>query len=528
MPAWPKSFFTFGASILTTRTARRLRARKTAIPAQQRTLKELTAKLRATTFWRNAGVEAGMSYAQFRSRVTPRKYEDVASAIEKMKLGEAGVLWPGQCLFYAVSSGTSGTPKHLPVTAEMLVHFREAGMQSLLYYTARTGNTGVFRGRHLFLGGSTTLSLLQRSKNFTAYAGNLSGITELNLPATIEKHFYEPGSQIGQIADWPTQIQAIADRTMPLDITLIAGVPSWMLMLAEALRARPIPGKGPTTNLREIWPNLECFVHGGIPVGPFLDELRGALGPAVNFHEVYPASEGFFAAQDGEASAGMRLMADTGIFYEFVPMDSFDEARLSHLGDKAVPLEGVATGVDYALLVTTPGGLCRHLVGDIVRFSSIDPPRLHYVGRTKLQLTSFGERVVERDITDALLIICQRNGWNIVNFHVAPLFNNPLLGTTRGRHEWWVELKPGTVITPTGPQMAIELDAELQRLNTYYDTKRKSGGIEAPLVRLVMPGLFEHWMRHQNMWGGLNKMPRCRNDRVVADELAQLANFAKD
>ncbi|HEX2852708.1 MAG TPA: GH3 auxin-responsive promoter family protein [Opitutaceae bacterium] len=529
MPAWPKSFLTFGTSLLTTRTARRLRIKSSAVPAQQRTWKELTEKLRTATFWRSAGVEAGMSYAQFKSRVVPRKYEDVAAAIEKMKRGEAGVLWPGQCVFYAVSAGTSGgPPKSLPVTAEMLVHFRRAGMQALLYYTARTGNAGVFRGRHLFLGGSTALTLIGGTKRFTAYAGNLSGITELNLPRTMEKHLYEPGSQIGAISDWPTQIQAIADRTIPLDISLIAGLPNWVAMLAEAMKERKIPGKASVANLKDIWPNLECFVHCGIPVGPFFEDLHTLLGPGVNFQEVYPASEGFIAAQDGEASAGMRLIADAGIFYEFLPLEGFDEARLSQLADKVIPLEGVATGVDYVLLVTTPGGLCRHIIGDVVRFTSIEPFRLQYVGRTKLQLNTFGERVIEKDITDALLLISQRNGWTIVNFHVAPLFTNPLLGTSRGRHEWWVELRPGTVITPTGPQMAIELDAELQRLNGFYDSKRKNGGLEAPLVRLVMPGLFEHWMRHQNKWGGQNKMPRCRNDRLVADELAQLANFAKD
>lgn len=544
MPAWPKSFFTFGASILTTRTARRLRTKHTAVPAQQRTWKDLTEKLHTTTFWRSAGVEAGMSYDQFKSRIIPRKYEDVAPAIEKMKRGEANVLWPGQCVFYAVSSGTTGgRTKYLPITAEMIAHFRQTGMESLLYYTARSGNVGVFRGRHLFLGGSTALAPLKETRPpfkeskapfkgsklpFTSYAGDLSGIAALHLPRAIQKHLYEPGTEIAQIADWPTKIAAIAERTSRLNISMLAGIPSWVLILAEALRSRNVPGKPPARHLQDIWPNFECFVHGGVPIGPFVDELRSALGPTVKFHEVYPASEGFIAAQDGEASAGMRLMADAGIFYEFLPMEAFDEGRLSQLADKIVPLEGVAAGVDYALLLTTPAGLCRFVIGDIVRFTSTEPPRLQYVGRTKLQLSAFGEHVIEKELTDALIAICQRNGWTIVNFHVAPLLSNPLLGTSRGRHEWWVELKPGTVITPTGPQMAIELDAELQRLNASYDTKRKNGGIEAPLVRLVMPGLFEHWMRHQNKWGGQNKMPRCRSDRLVADELAQVAHFAQD
>jgi GH3 auxin-responsive promoter len=312
-----------------------------------------------------------------------------------------------------------------------------------------------------------------------------------------------------------------------VDLTMLAGIPSWVLILAEALKARGAGG-APAANLRQIWPNLECFVHGGVPVGPFVDELRLALGPGVNFHEVYPASEGFIAAQDAEARAGLRLLADFGIFYEFLPMEVFHELRLADLGAKAVPLEDVKVDTDYALLLSTPAGLCRYVIGDIVRFTSIEPPRLVYVGRTKLQLSAFGEHVIEKELTDALMAICQRNGWTIVNFHVAPRFANPLAEMHRSRHEWWVELKPGTAITPTGPQMGVELDAELQRLNDDYEAKRKGGGLDMPVVRLVMPGLFEHWMRHHDKWGGQNKMPRCRSDREIADQLAQIANFAKD
>jgi hypothetical protein len=461
--------------------------------------------------------------------VAPRTYEDLSPAVERMKRGEAGVLWPGPCAYYAVSSGTTaGRTKYLPVTDALLAHFRQAGLDSLLYYTARTGHAGVFRGRHLFLGGSTALTRLPESKPFRAYAGDLSGITALNLPPSVEKHLYEPGAAVAQIADWPAKIAAIAERTHRLDITMLAGIPSWTLILAEALRARAARGGSRPASLQALWPRFECFVHGGVPLGPFEDELRAALGPTVKFHEVYPASEGFIAAQDAEARDGLRLMTDVGLFYEFLPMDCFDEARLAQLGARAVPLAGVQAGVDYALLLTTPGGLCRYVIGDIVRFTSTQPPRLHYVGRTRLQLSAFGEHVIEKELTDALIAVCQRQGWTIVNFHVAPIFANPMLGVNRGRHEWWIELKPGTIATPIGPPMGAALDAELQRLNDDYEAKRKGGGLDPPVVRLVMPGLFEHWMRHQGKWGGQNKMPRCRSDRQVADQLAKVAHFAKD
>jgi len=228
--------------------------------------------------------------------------------------------------------------------------------------------------------------------------------------------------------------------------------------VAEALRARARSHQRPISQLQELWPNLECLVHSGMPLGPFADELRQVLGPAVKFHEIYTAAEGFIAAQDTESSRGLRLMADTGLFFEFLPMRDYDEARLAGLGAKAVPLEGVKPGVDYALLVTTPAGLCRYALGDVVRFLTTKPPRLIYVGRTRLQLRAFGENVSEKEITDVLTGVCARHGWQIVNFHAAPIFASSLTGQTRGRHEWWVELKPGTIETPTGPVLAAELD----------------------------------------------------------------------
>ena len=525
----PKSLFHLGADFMTARAARRLRRRGRAVPAQVRTWRRLMAKMAATTYGQKVGLERGMDYDAFRERIPPQTYEQFAPCIERMKRGEADVLWPGRCAYYAVSSGTTaGRTKYLPVTAEMLEHFRQTGLDSLLFYTARVGHAGVFRGRHLFLGGSTVLAPLPESAPFAAYAGDLSGLAALNLPSWVEEHLYEPGIQIAQMSDWPAKIDAIVERTWSRDISLLAGIPSWILILAEQLRLRVDSGRVRLNHLQELWPNLECLVHGGVPITPFADELRFALGPSVNFHEVYPASEAFIAVQDADSSLGLRLLADAGVFYEFLPMKTFEDAKLGGLGNQAVPLEGVQVGVDYALLLTTPAGLSRYLIGDVVRFTSTEPPRLIYVGRTKLQLSAFGEHVIEKELTDSLFAVCQRHGWTIVNFHVAPIFASSLTGQKRGRHEWWVELKPGTVETPTGPMMAIELDAELQRLNEDYEAKRKGGGLELPVVRLVIPGVFEHWMRQKGKWGGQSKMPRCRSDREIADELLKLTRFTAE
>lgn len=529
MPVLPKSLLVLGASFQTARTARRLKRADTAVPAQQETFASLVTRLAATEFGRGVGIEAKMDYPRFRARVPLRNYEGFAPAIERMKRGEADVLWPGRCSFYAVSSGTTaGRTKWLPITEEMLTHFRRAGLASLMYYSARVGHGGVFRGRHLFLGGSTALAPIAESAPFTAYGGDLSGITALNLPAWAERHLYEPGTAIAQMTDWPKKIAAIVARTSSLDISLLAGIPSWLLVLAEALIENAVQGKARPQNLQSIWPNFECLVHGGVPLAPFHSQLRAAMGPTVNFHEVYPASEAFIAAQDAVPEAGLRLLADAGVFYEFLPLRDYDEALPDHIGSKAVPLEEVQVGEDYALLLTTPAGLTRYVIGDVVRFVSTEPARLIYVGRTKLQLSAFGEHVIEKELTDSLVAVCQRHGWTIANFHVAPIFVSSFTSQKRGRHEWWIELKPSAVETPTGPLLGAELDTELAARNDDYEAKRKGGGLEAPVVRLVMPGFFTHWLKYHGKLGGQNKMPRCRSDREIADELATIACFKED
>ncbi len=525
MPVLPKSFLTIGASLQTARLGRSLRQRGTAVPAQQQAFRALTRPLAAAAYGRRNGVEAGMSYAQFQARVPLCTYEQLAPSIERMKRGEADVLWPGTCAFYAASSGTTtGRSQHLPVTGEMLAHFTRAARDSLLYYCARVGHAGVFRGRHLLLGDSTALTPVPDVEPFDAYYGTLGGLSGLNLPKSLERHCYEPGAAIAQLSDWPAKLAAIVRRTQTLDISLVAGLPSWLLLLAEALRGAPAH----VPDLPSLWPNLECLVHGGVPVGPFYEDLRRAGGPSVNFHEVYPAVEGFIAAQDATPAEGLRLMAAAGLFFEFLPRRDFDPARLAALGPKAVPLEGVRVGEDYVLLLTTPAGLCRYVLGDVVRFISTEPPRLVYVGRTTLRLGAFGEHVSEKELTDSLVAVCQQHGWTIVNFHVAPLTSTSLTGQTRGRHEWWIELRAGTVQTPIGVALAARLDAELGARNGDYAAKRQGGTLDAPVVRLVMPGVFEHWMRHQGKWGTQHKMPRCRPDRTVADGLAQVARFNAD
>jgi hypothetical protein len=510
-----RSLVSIGAGLRTALVARRLRDPRGGLGEQDRVFRGLVVRLAATQFGREVGLSRQMSYEAFRGCVGLRDYERFLPWIDRMKAGESDVLWPGRCDHFAVSSGTTaGRTKYLPITAAMLAHFRRAGLDSLSYYAARAGHARVFDGRHLFLGGSTALMRLPRAGGQAAWAGDLSGITALNLPGWVEQHLYEPGRTIAQMTDWPEKLRAIAARTASRDITLLAAIPSWLLIFAEAMRAHT--GLQP---LKEVWPHLECLVHGGVPVGPFEEELRAAAGPGVALHEVYPASEAFIAAQDAEPEAGLRLLTDAGIFYEFLPLRLFAGDWLGAVGQHAVPLAGVRTGEDYVLILTTPGGLCRYVIGDVVRFVSTQPPRLVYAGRTRLQLSAFGEHVIERELTDTLAQVAGAQGCTVVNFHVAPRFTANTLGARRGCHEWWLETK---LPAPPAAALAAALDAGLQRRNEDYEAKRRGGGLDAPVVRLAPSGTFETWMRRHGKWGGQSKMPRCRSDREIADELAAL------
>ncbi len=530
MPAPPKCLLDLGASFLSSRTARRLRSHDRGISAQQKHFKAYLRSASPTRFGREHDFSPDLSYAEFAKNVPLRAHEAFAPYLQAMQAGEDNVLWPGHCTFYANTAGTAtGSPRQVPVSDALLEHFRQAGLEAFFYYTARAGHTGVFRGRHLLLGGSTALGTIPLGGGRDAFVGDISGITAIGLPDWFEKYYYEPGAEIARILDWPAKLDAIVRRTARADIALVSGLPGWVITLASTLLERAAAsGNARPTHLQALWPNLECFVHTGIPIGPFHEELRALLGPEVVFHEVYAGSEGVYAAQDAEASQGLRLLTDASLFYEFLPLEDYDPLRLGQLGPKAVPLEGVRPGVDYALILTTPAGLCRYVVGDIVRFLSTAPPRLVHAGRLELQLSTFGERLIEKELTDALTGVCKRHHWRVSDFHVAPLVSDRVGGRARGRHEWWLELRPHSNETPTGPVIAAELDADLQRTNADYAARRKTGAIDAPVVRLVMPGIFERWMRQVGKWGGQHKTPRSRNDRLIADELAALVRFSED
>lgn len=510
----PRPLVRAGVAWLRRKTGARLAQPDRDLRAQQAMFAERLAALARCQVPAAYGIRTGMSHAEFARQVPLFTYEDFVPAVERMRAGDADVLAPGRCAHYAVSSGTTaGRTKFLPVNEAMVAHFRKAGLDSLLYFAHRTGSTEVFNGRHLFLGGSTALQEYTSPAGFRSWSGDLSGITALNLPGWVERHLYEPGRDLALVSDWPSKIEAIAERTRGRDISLVAGIPSWLLILSEAL----LKGSA-AASVGDLWPGLRCLIHGGVPIAPYTDSLRQAFGERFSFHEVFPASEGFIAAQDAEPEAGLRLMANHGIFFEFIPLRDFDESKRADLGSRCLTLADVETDVDYVLVMTTPAGLFRYVIGDVVRFVSRQPARLVYAGRTRLQLSAFGEHVSERDLTRALAEACRKHGIDAAHFHVGPRFAEDPRSGSRGRHEWVVELREGQRIDNVDT-LAADLDRLLMRDNDDYEAKRLGGGLTSPLVHLAPAGTFRTWMEGRGKWGGQNKMPRCRSDRAILDTL---------
>jgi hypothetical protein len=517
----PRFLVNFWAGYQVAKFARQLRAAGYAATGQAAAFARLMALLAGTEFGRGHGLTAATTYAQFREKVPPRPPEYFDLLVARMRAGAADVLTPGRCLFFVETAGTTGAaPRFLPVPEPMLAHFRRGLRDALFLYALRAGHSGVFLGRHLHAGASTALTEEQG-----AFHTGLDGMLALCLTPWAEGNLYAPPPAIARLPDNPEKTAAVIQATLPRDITLVGGTPGSACALAFAARAAASTGKRRMTHLQAVWPNLECFAFTGAPLGLDQESLREVLGPTVTFHELYAAAEGIFAAQDDGNPAGLRLFADAGVFFEFLPLRSYQEDLLARAGTDCVPLAMVRPDTDYVLVVTTPAGLCRYVPGDIVRFVSVDPPRLLFAGRTRLQLNTFGERVGERELLETLLAVCARNGWQIVNFHVAPYSRRIAAGQVVNCHEWWIELRTHTVKTPMANVLGPELDAELAHRNGDYAAKRANRGLDSPAVRLVMPGVFDQWAREQHQRGGAGKTPRCRPDRRIADQLAALARF---
>lgn len=443
---------------------------------------------------------------QYRERVPVSSYEDLFPQIERAMKGEANVLWPGTISWFAKSSGTTNArSKFIPVSKEALedCHYK-GGKDMLSIYANLNPETKLFTGKALSIGGS----LRQNEFNPQAQTGDVSAIIMQNLPIWAEAA-RTPPLKIALMDKWEEKIEAMAQVTIPENVTSISGVPTWTYVLIN--RILEITGK---SNILEVWPNLELFAHGAVAFGPYR-QLFKSLVPSDNMHylEIYNASEGFFGIQDQpDTEDEMLLMLDYGVYYEFIPADQFDAEQPRTIG-----LEEVELNKNYALVISTNAGLWRYKIGDTIRFTNLAPYRIKISGRTKHFINAFGEEVIIENAEAAITKACDQTGAIITNFTVAPVY---FQGRSRGGHEWVIEFaqQPDDL-----KKFAYILDTTLREINSDYDAKRQQDlALVAPLIHVAPVGTFLKWLEQKGKLGGQHKVPRLSNSREHLEEILQL------
>jgi hypothetical protein len=444
------------------------------------------------------------TYREFAERVPVTSYEDNHLQIERARKGESNIFWPTPIKWFAKSSGTTNSKsKFIPVSSASLEHCHYAASKDLLcMYLNNNPDANLFLGKSLRLGGSKELY----KENATVY-GDLSAILIDNMPFWAE-YSSTPNNEVSLMADWELKMQAIVDQTIQENVTSLAGVPSWMLVLLNNVLEST--GK---SNLFEIWPNLEVYFHGGVNFDPYIEQYNAIL-PKDNFryYEIYNASEGFFAIQDRNANKELLLMLDYGIFYEFIPMDTYGSAS-----QKVIPLEQVQLAKNYAIVITTNAGLWRYKIGDTVRFTSISPFRIKVTGRTKHHINVFGEELIIENAETALKQASKHTQCEILDYTAAPIF---MEGREKGAHEWIIEFK-----TPPKDLSLFtkSLDSALMDLNSDYQAKRFNNiTLNLPKVHVARQRLFYDWLKQKNKLGGQHKVPRLSNKRDFIEELLHL------
>lgn len=476
-----------------------------AVHMQQEVLQHLLARGKDTEYGRNHLLGMTRDYEQFAKNVPINTYEELKADIDRMRHGESDVLWPGQIRWFAKSSGTTNDKsKFIPVSGEGLrnIHYK-GGFDSVAIYLRNNPSSRLFDGRSLILGGSHSPNYnLSRS-----IVGDLSAILieHINPLANLVR---VPCKRTALLSDFEVKRERIAAETVSKNVTNISGVPSWMLSVL--VRVLEISGK---QHLEEVWPNLEVFFHGGIAFGPYRPQFERLItSDRMHYMETYNASEGFFGIQDDPDDHSMLLMTDYGIFYEFIPVD-----ELGSDAPNIVPLSGVETGRNYAMVITTDCGLWRYMIGDTVRFTSRDPYKFVISGRTKYFINAFGEELIMDNAEKGLAFACEQTHAEILEYTAAPVYMD---SNAKCRHQWLVEFAK----TPEDlGAFARILDSKLQEINSDYEAKRSHDVTLQPLeIVQARPGLFNDWLKLKGRLGGQHKVPRLSNDRKNIEELLEL------
>ncbi|MEM9544773.1 MAG: GH3 auxin-responsive promoter family protein [Bacteroidota bacterium] len=482
-------------------TAKRIRSwSESALIDQDKLLKSLVHKAKNTRFGRDHGFIEIHSYEDFKSRVPIRDYEGLRSYVDMIISGESDVLWPGKPKYFGKTSGTTSGVKYIPLTHDSMPNHMNSAKSAILNYIAQTKDSSVLDGKMIFLSGSPTLF-----KKGGIPTGRLSGIVNHEVPRWLKGN-QMPTYSTNCIEEWENKLEKIVDETLQKDMRLIGGIPPWVQMYYERLLERT--GK---SSIKEIFPNYNLFVYGGVNFEPYRAQLESLIGKSIPSIELYPASEGFIAYQVSQVEKGLLLNTNSGIFYEFIPVEEVHNDNPTRL-----KLDQVQLDQDYALIINNNAGLWGYSIGDSIRFVSLDPYKIIVTGRIKHFISAFGEHVIGKEVEEALMHVAQKYRSKVVEFTVAPQVNPPDGSTPY--HEWFVEFE-------SPPQdlhaFSKEVDQEMVKQNIYYEDLIKGGILQPLKIRSMKTDAFRSYMRDQGKLGGQNKVPRLSNDRKIADLLAK-------
>ncbi|MBB6609529.1 GH3 auxin-responsive promoter family protein [Pontibacter sp. Tf4] len=472
---------------------------------QQELFQNLITKAKGTEWGKMYGYSDKLSVREFQERVPVSTYEELYPYIERVIKGEQNLLWPGKIEWFAKSSGTTNArSKYIPVSTESLedCHYK-GGKDMLSIYVNLFPETKLFTGKGLSIGGSHRPSEL----NAKVSCGDVSAVIMQNLPIWAEA-MRTPPLKVALMDKWDEKIEKMVELTVQENVTSLSGVPTWTYVLLK--RILEVTGK---SNILEVWPNMELFTHGAVAFGPYRQLFREIIpSDKMNYLEVYNASEGFFGIQDQAGTEDeMLLMLDYGVYYEFIPMDQFDEEN-----PKTLTLDQVELGKNYAIVISTNAGLWRYKIGDTIRFTNLSPYRIKISGRTKHFINAFGEEVIVENAEAAITRACEVTGAIISNFTAAPVY---MESGKRGGHEWIIEFEkePDNL-----KQFTYLLDETLREVNSDYDAKRQNDiALQEPIVHAAPKGTFMNWLRDKGKLGGQNKVPRLSNSREFLEEMLQ-------
>lgn len=472
---------------------------------QEKLLKDMLTTCSSTKFGGLFSFKDISDYPTFSKNVPLHDYTTIYPFVEEVLQGKQDVLWPGTTSWFSKSSGTtSHRSKILPVTKEHLFNCHYKGGKDLLsLYYHNYPNRKLYNGKHLIIGGSSEINTLGKN----SYIGDLSAIIIKNLPFWAEIR-RTPSRETSLLSNWEEKLDKMVKETIHEDVYILAGVPSWTLVLLK--RILEYTGK---KHIKEVWPNLELYMHGGVNFTPYKSEFESVIGKKINYVETYNSSEGFYGIQDQPNSDELLLMLDYGIFYEFIPIDTYDG-----LNSKTVlSLSDVEVNKNYALVISTNAGLWRYIIGDTISFTSTTPYRFKITGRTSQCLNVFGEEVIVENADRAISETCSETNAFLKDYAVFPIY---LENNQQGGHEWFIEFSK----TPTSKEeFVVILDRKLQEINSDYAAKRQGDFVlTLPTIHFLPENTFETWLKQQHKLGGQHKIPRLNNSRKIAEQLHQL------